>query len=217
MRKKNSNREQVPYGSRFKKELKRVAYTTGGSTPISTIFSTTLNQYLLNTLAVGPDAYQRVGKVVCLRTLKIRGFLLPTGNGAINDYVRVLVVYDRQANSTPVFGSYVAGQDYLGNSSQTAFDDYNVDYEDRFIVLKDVKFGLPQLTGAASYVSTNLTNYKSMTNIDWTINLRNLEAHYAAGTNLPVTGALYLVMLGSNPVATSPVAIQWNATLSYTD
>jgi hypothetical protein len=217
MRRNRTNVERTPFGSRFKKELKRVSITSAGSTPIITKFSTTLAQYELNALVVGADSFQRVGKKINMHKLKLRGCFVPNGTNPINDFCRLMLVYDRQSNSVPVFGSYVEGNDNLGNSSITVYDDYNVDYEDRFIVLKDLKIGFPQVTGASSYASTSLTDYGSRTTLDWDINLRNLETLYPQGGSSPTTGALWLVMMGENSAATAPVSLKWNATLYYTD
>lgn len=191
-------------------ELKWVDYT-----PVTVTASTTNNIYTLNFVATGSDAYNRVGRKINVKSIQIKARFVPSGNAAINDMVRLMVVYDRQGYQGAItFADIVKSTDSAGLTSSTVYDHKNPDNESRFKILMDQTWNLPQ--NAASIDSSVLTDYTKGTMIDKYIKC-NTMTDFQAGSNIPDTGAIYFVVMGQQVVASAPTSVQWTSRVRFTD
>lgn len=198
-------------------EVKTVDVTNGGAPPMSTVVSTTFTSNILNFIGTGSDIYQRVGRKICMKSLNIRGRFAPSGNPSQNDYVRIMVVYDRQNNAAagPAVGDIFLGQDAAGLTSSTPFDFKNINNSSRYKVLMDKKYSYPQ-NGATFNDSVFRDNHQTP-HFNEYIKLHGAECQWTAGSNLPDSGALFLCTLGTVALAAAPCTFQWVSRLRYTD
>lgn len=196
-------------------ELKAVDINNAGAPPVTTLLSNIGGIFSLNFIGTGTDIYQRIGRKICMKSIHLKARLVSSGAVAVNDMVRLMIVYDRQANATtgPTAGDLFQMTDPSGATSTTVFDFKNPSNEDRFKVLWDESFSLPQ-----NGVTMNDSVWKnnSRTYIDKYIKM-DAEAHYVGGTNYPTTGGLFFVTYGSNAIAVAPTNVQWVARLRFTD
>jgi len=130
----------------------------------------------------GAELYQRVGRKIYMKSLHIRGFLVNNSTG-VQDYGRILVVYDSQPNgATPVLATLL--QDSNAGAATTGLSNLNLANRARFKILRDYPVLLPSVTNTAGV----LTNFqmtdqiKSSFNIDMFIKLKGLETEFN-GTN----------------------------------
>lgn len=166
-------------GSRGVPETKFVDIALG-----STLFTSTATPPVATSLCYpvqGAAAFNRVGQKITLRSLRIRGFVVPTATG-IATLGRILVVYDKQANAAlPVWTDVILGVTSAAVPSSTITDGLNMANRDRFIVLVDEQFNLPSQTYTGG-VLTNLSypqeKNPSMFNFDRFVKLRNMEMHF---------------------------------------
>lgn len=162
----------------------------------------TQTDYLLNGVPRGDGFNQRIGDRITMRSLHVRVFLMnQTGaNGFFGGIVRVMLYYDLQPNTafpttSDLFAAPQAGYSYL-----------NLNYRDRFIIIRDKFCMLNQGTGDFCVNFCNI-NKKLRT-----------ETKFNAGINPDdistiTTGALYLsVCWGENNDNTVNIpGMQWNA------
>lgn len=198
-------------------EIKTLDVTNGGAPPMSTVASTTFTSNILNFIPTGTDIYQRIGRKVSMKSLHIKGRLAASGNPAINDFVRLMVVYDRQNNVSagPTSGDIFLGQDAAGLTSTTAWDFKNINNTARYKVLMDKSYNLPQFgitMGDSVYRDAN-----QETCFDEYIKLKGAEAQWTTGSNLPDSGALFFIIYGVNLPAAAPTTVQWVSRLRYSD
>lgn len=191
-------------------ELKWVDYT-----PVTTTASTTNNIYTINFVANGSDAYNRIGRKINVKSIQIKARFVPSGNAAINDMVRLMVVYDRQGYQGAItFADIVKSTDSAGLTSSTVYDHKNPDNESRFKILMDQTYSFPQ--NGASIDSSVLTDYQKGTMIDKYIKC-NTMTDFQSGSNIPDTGAIYFVVMGQQVVALAPTSVQWTSRVRFTD
>lgn len=139
---------------------------------------------LLNGLAPGTGASQRIGKKALMKTIQFRASI---GSGtlgatAFRGLVRYLWVYDKQANATAPTVAQI-----LEQVDATSF--MNMDNRDRFVVLADKQFALDQNGGNESH---QFKVYKKC-------NLPTIFNAGTAGTVADITsGSIYLLIICKN-------------------
>jgi len=193
-------------------ELKFVDYTL-----TSTLCSTTANIYTLNFLAQGSDVYNRIGRKINVKSVLIKGRFIPSGNAIINDLVRLIVVYDRQgydAGAGIAIADLIKNVDSAGLTSSTVYDMRNLDNDLRFKTLMDKSFSFPQT--AATFNSGVHTDATQKTCVHQYMKC-NAEVSFKSGTNIPDTGAIYLMVLGQQVAALAPSTFQWTSRVRFTD
>ena len=155
--------------------------------PIQSSFTDTGTVLLLNGIAPGTGASQRIGKKVLMKTIQFRcGIGSNTaGTNVFRGIVRMLWVYDKQANATAPTVAQI-----LESTTGSSF--MNMDNRDRFLVLADREFAIDQSGGNQS-VTFKL--YKKV----------NLPVIFNAGTAGTVaditTGSVYLLLINEQAEA----------------
>lgn len=200
------------------KEIKAVDFTNAGNPPGVTIISTTPSFTLLNALFLGTDVNNRIGRKIALVNMQFTAQLqIDNARLSTDDYLRVMVVYDRQpplATLAPLLSSY----DGAGNVSSTPFDYLNISNSNRFKVLADIRYCFDG-PGTTAHLAQQNTDYKGEYNVHRFIKLHNLQAHYdqAVSTSTPVEGALYCVTVGRQTAATSAYSLAFTARTRFMD
>lgn len=179
----------------------------------------------LNLIQVGSGFYQRVGRKIEMKSLTIKG-ISATLRTVVNESIgRILVIYDRQTNGAlPAIADILQGTDQTGANVTSAYSGINLNYRDRFLILKDEKFYLPSLTDTAGVI-TNLglhDNTQQFPMFKCHLKLKNLETMFRADTSPAVigdiaTGGLYLVVMGSLTSASTGWSFFWESRLRYGD
>lgn len=112
------------------------------------LFKVAPSPVLLNPIQQGPEYYKRIGARVELKNLHIRGIITPKNStepipGA---YGRIVIVYDRSPNGViPQISDILQTRTQTGATSTTEYSEINLDNRDRFIILRDTEFYLPDM------------------------------------------------------------------------
>lgn len=220
----------IPRGNRAKEEVKSV------DTTITQPFSATAVFTVLNVPVQGAAFYNRVGTRISMKSLNIKGYLLPTASNAAStgwDYGRMALIYDRQpgaagAGAFPAIATLLLEYASGGGTATNPWSPLNPLLRERFTIVRDKHFILPPMgidgVATSTYAPYNAfapQHDKNSFQIDEHIKLAGLEAHYNqtnGGTIADIsTGALYLVFFSE--VVAVDAAWQFNgqARLRYTD
>lgn len=178
--------------------------------------NTTGSFNLLNFSVPGTDINQRVGRKIMCKSIFIRGFISPEGGntaivaGTLETFAqlgRCIVFVDNQPN-----GAAPAVTDLLAEA--TSVSQLNLDNRDRFKVLMDKTFGVPNsvksftATGSTCGSYGNCIPFKKYKKI-------MVETVYNAGTAGTIadinSGALYMFWIGNVVAGTGT---DTNATIS---
>lgn len=151
---------------------------------------TTGSVVALNLCDEGTSVSERIGRKICIKSVQIRGFLLPQDGQVSSASCRVMLVWDKQVN-----GVIATIAEILSASTSHSF--MNLDNRERFVVLMDkmFSFGISDTTmPLGNGPSTAVVNkYKKMPEGSFTI--FDGTGGGIADVN---TGALYLVTIGNN-------------------
>lgn len=177
---------------------------------------------VLNLVQTGNGSWNRVGKKISLRSLKINGQFVLNGlaGDCAPDFARMAVVWDKQPSSAtiPVFSDIFGRTAQDGTETTLVEDPPKYDNMGRFKVLLDKKFSLnPGYERAANGMTCQYT-------INEYLKLRGLETIFS-GQSAPMTiadistGALYLVIRQGDASANSIVSLSagFMCRLRYTD
>lgn len=170
--------------------------------------SSTPNISLINGVATGTDYTERIGRKIMLKSLFIRGYMLPADNTSGPSLSRLLVVYDSQTNGTaPTI------TDILKTSDVRA--QLNLDNRDRFKIIFDKQYVVAVVDNTATQAIAsgptvhNVKLYKRL----------NHEVQFS-GTTAAVgsiaTGSVYLVLLNDN-VASLGTIFALSTRIRFTD
>lgn len=203
-------------------EKKGVDTALAETTVIATT-NTNGDSYVVNAITPGTASYQRVGRKVHLKSLRIRGV-------AINDFgqatslqygniLRMVVVWDKQPSGTlPTFDTIFGRTVAAGTESSSFLDAVRYDNMNRFKVLRDkcIMWVPPIATSAGA-------GNQQMTEFDEYIKLNGLETVFSGQTD-PTTiadissGGLYLFfrVYSSSSATTVNIASAY-ARLRYVD
>ncbi|HUD45139.1 MAG TPA: capsid/nuclear shuttle family protein [Patescibacteria group bacterium] len=191
---------------------------------VTDTISTTATFQAVNLPVEGASFYNRIGRKVMMKSLRLTGQYLVTGNEVgVAEYLRVMVVYDRQTNGAyPVIGDLLANYDSAGTSTTNSQSGLNMNNAERFTVLMDRRIKIPYNTTDVGGIQYEyLSNYANdNSGEDRYIKLNNMETHYkaTAGTIGDIaTGGLYIVTFGSVVAGSAGYAFNWNARLRFHD
>lgn len=194
-------------------------------TQTSSIFDTTATRVTcLNATSQGAAETNRIGRKIVLKSVMIRGYInqYQAGAAPINDFLRAILVYDRQPNgAAPVFSDIIQDVDQAGTTSSTSMSSLNISNSDRFKVLRDWFWKVDVPGGAtlvqAAQVSTDCKEFSLKAYVP----LNGLETHYNGtngGTIADITsGSLLLVTQGGASAANSQYRLTFVTRVRFTD
>lgn len=170
----------------------------------------------MNPLILGTDNFQRIGRKVMMKSIFINGRLIVDGTSDENDYIRIILIYDRQSNgAVPSIADVLTSTDENGATSSTSHDQLNIDnVGHRFKILRDYRFGWNATSSNAAVEGAK--DYKNPMTFKFYQKL-NLPAKYDAGNIIPNEGHLFLFIYGDEPAATNPFNVTLSGRLRYTD
>jgi len=132
--------------ARTQKELKGVDVSLAIS-PVLGSTNTNGSCTLLNAIAPGTGSYNRVGRKVHLKSIRLKGDMYvlidQTAEGATltDALVRMVVVWDKQPSGTlPTYDAIFGQTDQAGSEACNLWDTLRYDNTDRFTVLRDKMF-----------------------------------------------------------------------------
>lgn len=201
---------------------KRAVDTAGNTDADSTGVFT-----LLNGIIPGDGLQNRQGRKIQMNSLAIRGrvILFKPGTTPIPDYVRVILLYDRQTNAAapPSLASILSSVDNAGTPTSNSFSGINLGNADRYKIIRDWYWALGKVNAAATTQGDELVGdfgSKDLSFKDY-INMRDYGTQYNAGTAGTVaditSGSLYLFTCGLSANADSQFGVRFQARLRYTD
>lgn len=146
---------------------------------------------LLNGVTTGTDYNSRIGRETYNTELELKMFFEPNtaGTSQTGDIIRVIVVYDQQAN-----GAALGVSDILQNSNYT--EPYQVNSRDRIIVLADEFIELKANVYTAGSLSTGDPAMRAR---DWSIPLNCTTTYGGTGATVASiqSGSLYLLVISA--------------------
>jgi len=185
---------------------------------------------LLNGIAGGAGSYQRVGRKVAMQSLYINGYISDhaVGSSNVSEALRILVVYDSQANgATPVWANVVLSSPATTSTGTSlVFDGFNVAQRDRYKILMDKRIHMPAVTATTGLIAGapfGSTNFDSgNTAVGCTIisefrKLRGAEIQFQtdnAAIGDIATGSIVMFCVGSTG---GQWDLNYTARIRYTD
>lgn len=217
-----------PFGSpaRSSKELKFVDVSE-----TSVVLSSTATFTLLNGLQIGDDFFNREGRKVVMVSSHLNGHIVPTEDATSTgpDYIRIMIVYDRQANGAvpSSITTILTGIDNAGTATTVAKSPFNMTNSDRFQIVMDKRFSVGvggSITAAPGTAATALGQYLGGAQDNKVSNYRKLflETKYQSSSNPSVvadiaSGSLYLVTLSEVTIADAPCKFTFQHRLRFSD
>lgn len=180
---------------------------------------------LLNGIVEGSSYYQRIGRRIRMKSVLVEGNIIIDGTvSTVADYLRIILVYDRQPNgSTPVLSDLLLDQNQAGSTEARSISGLNYNNMSRFRILRDWQCGTPDSTTASAApeaVSVMQNQTVSTQRISFYVDLRGLETSYQLTTGVIgaiSTGALYIFTCGANAAASSPYSFNFKSRVRYFD
>jgi len=183
--------------------------------------------HLLNAIASGTDSYQRTGRVTIAKSLKLTiTFTMLSSPVTVfpGDIARLIVLWDRQGETTPVSSDIFLDTSAAG-TTQTSYAGYkNPNNKSRFIYLYDKRVQLPSfiITTAGAVASTPCPQMPN--GAEWTseldIDLTGLTTRYkdTGSTVASISeGSLHFFILGGVAAASSGWNVSFTSRFSYYD
>lgn len=156
---------------------------------------------LLNGIANGSDASSRIGRKCTIKSLLVRWSCELRSTSTVGGNIRILIVYDKQANATaPVITDILLADAF--NSPN------NLSNRDRFVTLCDYMSESISINGNATVANVI---YKSL-------NLEEMFNAGSAGTIGDITsGSIYMFVAQSGGIATTAPDMLARCRVRYTD
>lgn len=178
---------------------------------------------IVNQVPQGTNYNNRVGNHIRALNLRINWIAWAPPSTYTNDDLRMLVVWDTQANgaaTVSVYGFPTTTQTILNSSNAppiTAFKNTAL-AGDRFIILKEHRLSVQSVAPAAT--TLNNANYDDRRFGTCYIDLRGQNIEYNTTTGgIPTTGAIYVCWVSANNNVTQSLNGQFtfNAKMMFTD
>jgi len=158
---------------------------------------------LLNGIARGADIDERAGREVVMRSIQLSYTAQVTSGTGVAQRVRVMVVYDRQANAAAPTSAQIMSVDSDVHAPR------NLEYRKRFTILHDAVYVLNEV-GVAD--SEKFCRFYRKLNHPITFNSGN------AGTVADIaTGSMYLVTMGTVDSGATDAVVIFNSRIRYTE
>jgi len=211
------------------KTEKKVLFTgTADPTNATLAFNTTGNVVCINLIQVGSSMFNRIGRKVEMRSIRITGKLntaAVTRATLSPDHGRIMIIYDRQTNgANPAITDFLQDTDQAGTNTTDSFSGLNMNNRERFVTIMDKKFIIPQATATAGVLTNVFPNDCEIpVRIDEFRKLRGLTTHFRADSNPAVigdiaTGGLFIISLSEEQTAgTELFNFEFNVRLKYVD
>lgn len=188
-------------GRRGRNETKSLSYGNEDTAPFALLATPYLK--CVNAVTQGTAPSQRIGRKISLKSITINGKFVPNNVAAacLATGVRMMLVYDKQPNVLqPTVANIIAECDAAGAVTSQFTSRANRDNEQRFSIIKDKIYQLPNLAIAGDYSNTLRYIY------NWRVNLKGRQTTYFQSAAPPTyaditTGSLHLIMFSD--VATS--------------
>lgn len=198
----------------------------GLDVPFGTVsLNTTASITCLNLVRAGTSFMNRVGRRIELKNLTLSCSIDPIRTIATQDYVRVLVVYDRQTNgANPAIADILQSTDQAGANTTTSWSGINLNNRDRFRIFVDERITLPSQTFTAGVITNPgwVDPVKTTFNIKRFVKLGREVTQYKADSAPAVvadiaTGGLFLVTIGQFASGGEGYQMEVETRLRYND
>lgn len=154
---------------------------------------------ILNVPKFGTDMFNRIGRKMYMKSILIDGQIISTVALATNELVRLIVIYDSQANAA--FPSNVL-QDANPAAASNVYSQINLDYRERLTILRDIHLLTPTNAVAGELQTNTLADIKTSLRVHEYVPLRGRETIFNVtngGTIADITsGALWIYTSGSS-------------------
>lgn len=182
---------------------------------------------LINGTINGTGLSNRAGSAITMKSIRVSGGIVRSGETSITggiDYLRVMVIYDRQpTGSFPSLSTVLADVDWNGVLSTSSMSGINPNNMRRFTTFMDLRLNV---VDDNTLISTNLSssvasgNHDSeMYNFDRFIKLKGAETIYNQTNSNTIggitTGALYLLAIGNNDTPGDVYELQFKTRLRF--
>jgi len=196
------------YGRRGSKELKGVDTIINSVGVISNTLTSGAAIVPLNLVAPGSGSFNRIGRKISCKNVRIRGSFFITASQAalvqLSDVVRMTVVWDKQSSGAAAINWNTVFQytPQSGTESEALYSGLKYDNMERFVILRDCT--VPVIVqNTSSTVGSNLQAYVPF---DEFIDLKGMETTFGAQTATAVvtdinTGVLYVMFRTENGTA----------------
>lgn len=197
-------------------------------TDIPDTTNTSTFMYTLNLIQAGTGSWNRIGKRIKMKSLRIRGYAsfltqptFATGDAVVSGF-RMVVVYDKQSSgaAVPTFDTIFGTTNQSGTEATTyVTDPPKYDNMERFTVLRDCLIQAPTMPIVSFGTGPNTTVYSF---VDEYIKLKGLDTVFLGQTN-PMTiadistGALYVYFRAVDNSGTNNNGFDGTARLRYYD
>lgn len=158
-----------------------------------TIASASQNAVPLYDSASGADLYQRIGRKVNLKSVRVRGYFVPanTGGSVAAENIRVILYTDNQftSGSTGATTDLLQDLDDGGATHLNPLSGVNLNNRDRFKILRDMYTQMPFIAQADSVIEigTQGGTVKEIITVDWFVNLRGFEISHSGNAAGDIT------------------------------
>lgn len=193
-----------PFGRSVPQELKNndVDITSGPTGNLITFGVGETDTQVFSAVAQGSATNQRIGRRILIKSIQLRASIRNEAAANIND-VRLLLVYDKQANGTDLSMTDVL-------QTQETEGLYKLENAKRFVILWDKVYvlqGLP-VSPATDSVGKSIDFYKK-------VNLEQIYKGTGATAADVATGSLYLMAICDTPSALPGSSVQaiWSGNL----
>lgn len=184
----------------------------------------------LNFIQEGTSKFTRIGDRIRMKSIQLFAKWIPATANQNNEqpvYGRIAIVYDRRpSGAAPTFTDVFNTYDEAGGQFPNTWSPPNPNQTDRFLIVRDCKYYFatnnPNTNNnMATFMMNNTYIEGSECNLYRRLN--GLETQYLGSANPMIlaligTGALYLLVIGSNSIAsTGPGQFEFSWRLRYYD
>lgn len=206
---------QLRLGASSAPELKWIDYTANITSDNN--FAGSASAALLNGISCGPDSYQRVGRQAHLKSIHVK-MRTVLDTSVVQGGVRFVLVLDKMptGGAIPAFSTVFSDRDNAGATTIDIASSLNLNYRDRFVVLRNHLIQIPNNT----LVTGDINTAQDLTH-DWYVRLSNHIMTFSGSTTSVgdiTDGAIYLYIYNSNNAqATGRVQTSVCSRLRFTD
>lgn len=224
-------RSAAPQGSERKALV--VSQSTAAPGGAALALNATGSILAINEVATGSSFFNRIGRKISMKSLRLQAIIKPMNvtRAALNDWARLLVVYDRQTNGAlPSISDVIQDTEQNGTNTTNVESGINLNNRDRFMVIIDKKVMIPAATDTASVLTNTWPNSHGAATVDAKglaideyRKLPNLVTQYKADSNPAVigdisTGSLLLITLADTVAGAEIFQVAgWNTRLRFED